>query len=138
MGSGPQLSLETKSRNGVACVAVRGELDMATAPRLDECLAPVEDDGVSAIVLDLRDLTFIDSFGLRALLRARDRAKTNQHRLVLVGANASARRLFELTRTEFLLDDPDTADVLSRFVGSESRGTGEALAAVLNVDARVA
>jgi anti-anti-sigma factor len=138
MGSGPQLSLETKSRNGVACVAVHGGLDMATAPRLDDCLAPFENDGVSAFVLDLREMTLIDSFGLRALLRARYRAKTNQHRLVLVGANASARRLFELTRTEFLLDDPDTADVLSRFVGSESRGTGLALAAVLEVDARLA
>lgn len=138
MGSGPQLSLETKSRNGVACVAVRGELDMATARRLDGCLAPFENEGVSAIVLDLRGLTFIDSFGLRALLRARDRAEKNLHRVILVGANASARRLFEITRTEFLLDDPETADVLSRFVGSESRGTGQALAAVLNIDARVA
>ena len=138
MGSGPQLSLETKSRNGVACIAICGELDMATAPRLDGFLAPYEDDGVSAIILDLRKLTFIDSFGLRALLRAHDRAETDLHRLILVGANATARRLFEITRNEFLLDDPDTADVLSRFVGSESRGTGQALAAALNVDARVA
>lgn len=138
MGSGPQLSLETKSRNGVACVSVRGELDMATAARLDDYLAPVEGDGVSAIVLDLRELTFIDSFGLRALLRARDRAAPDLHRLILVGANASARRLFEISRSESLLDDQDTADVLSRFVGSDSRGTGQALAAVLNVDARLA
>jgi anti-sigma B factor antagonist len=138
MGSGAQLSLETKSRNGVARVAVRGELDMATAPRLDGCLAPIEDEGVSAIILDLRELTFIDSFGLRALLRARERAETHLRRLILVGANASARRLFEITRTERLLDDEDTADVLSRFVGSDDRGTGQALAAVLNVDARLA
>lgn len=138
MGSGPQFTIETKSRNGVACVAIRGELDMATAPRLDGFLAPYEDDGVSAIILDLRKLTFLDSFGLRALLRARDRAEENLHQVILVGANASARRLFEITRTEFLLDDPETADVLSRFVGSESRGTGQALAAVLNIDARVA
>jgi anti-anti-sigma factor len=116
-------------------MALCGEFDMATAPRLDSSLAPFEDDGVSAIVLDLCDLTFIDASGLRALLRARDRAKTSGHQLILVGASASARRLFEITCTEFLLDDPDTADVLSRFVGSESRGTGQALAAVLNVDA---
>jgi anti-sigma B factor antagonist len=138
MGSGPQFTLDTKSRNGVACIALCGELDMATAPRLEGCLAPFEDDGVSAIILDLRGLTFIDCSGLRELLRAQDRAKTTRRQLILVGANASARRLFEITRTDFLLDDEDTADVLSRFVGSESRGTGRALAAVLNVDARVA
>jgi anti-sigma B factor antagonist len=133
MGSGPQFTLETRSRNGVACVALHGELDIETAPRLDGCLTPFEGDGVSAIVLDLRDLTFLDCSGLHALLRARDHATTNQHRLVLVGASASARRLFEITRTEYLLDDQGMADALSRFVGSDSPGTGQALAAALNI-----
>lgn len=135
MGTGPQFTLDTKSRNGVACVGVRGELDMATAPRLEGCLAPFEDDGVSAIILDLRELTFIDCSGLRELLRAQDRAKTNRRQLIVIGASASARRLFEITRTECLLDDQGTAEVLSRFVGSETPGLGRALMAELIVDA---
>ena len=135
MGSGPQLSFDTKSRNGVACVAVRGELDMATAQRLDGCLEPFEGDGLSAIVLDLRELTFIDSSGLRALLRASDRATTNQHRLILVGANPAARRFFEITRTQSLLNDEGMVDALGRFIGSDSPSMGEILVALLNIGA---
>lgn len=126
MGSGPQFSVRTNSQNGVASLALQGELDMATFPQLEECLMPLEQDGVSAIIVDLRDLTFIDSSGLRALLRAKERARTTSHRVVLLGASASARRLFEITQTEWLMDDRDAADVLGRFVGNE---------ADLNVDA---
>lgn len=132
MGSEPQFTAQINSRNGVASIALRGELDIATVPDLESHLAPFEGNGVSAIMLDLRELTFIDSTGLHALLRARDRAKTDGHRLILVGARPSARRLFELTGTEFLLDDQDAVGVLNRFVGSETREAGQTLAAYLN------
>ena len=129
MGSGPQFTVRTDSRNGVASVAMKGELDMATFPQLEECLTPFEQNGVSAIILDLRDLTFIDLSGLRALVQARERARTTRHRVILVGADASARRLFGITGTEWLLiDDRDAADVLGRFVGRGSRGSSESLA----------
>jgi anti-anti-sigma factor len=96
---------------------------------------PFESNGVSAIMLDLRELTFIDSVALHSLVRARQRAKANGQRLILVGARPTARRLFELTCTEYLLDDRETAGVLNRFVGSETREAGESLAAYLNADA---
>ena len=132
MGSEPQFSAQINSRNGVASIALRGELDVETVPDLEGHLAPFEGNGVTDIMLDLRELTFIDSTGLHALLRATDRAKTDGHRLLLVGARPSARRLFELTGTEFLLDDQDAVDVLNRFVGSQTREAGQTLAAYLN------
>lgn len=135
MGSGQQFTAQVNSRNGVASIALRGELDMATVPDLEGHLAPFESDGVSAIMLDMRELTFIDSVALHSLVRARERAKTNGQRLILVGARPSARRLFEITGTEYLLDDQDAAGVLSRFVGSMTREAGQSLAALLNADA---
>lgn len=135
MGSEPQFSVQVHSRNGVASIAPRGDLDMATVPDLEGHLAPFESDGVSAIVLDMRALTFMDTKALHSLVRARERAKTNGQRLILVGARPSARRLFELTCTEYLLDDQGTAGVLNRFVGSETHEAGQRLAAYLNADA---
>jgi anti-anti-sigma factor len=135
MASEQQFSAQVNSRNGVASISLRGELDTATVPDLEGHLAPFEGNGVTAIMLDLRELTFIDSTGLHAILRARDRATTDGHRLILVGARPSARRLFELTGTEFLLDDQDAVGVLNRFVGSQTREAGQALAAYLNADA---
>ena len=81
-----------------------GELDLATAPILTDNLAPFEGNGVSTIVLDLQDLTFIDSSGLLAFLEARRRAMSNGHRLILSGPSPAARRLIEVTGTQVLLE----------------------------------
>jgi anti-anti-sigma factor len=135
MGSEQQFTARVNSRNGVASIALRGELDMATVPDLEGHLAPFESNGVSAIMLDMRELTFIDSVALHSLVRARERAQTNGQRLILVGARPTARRLFELTSTDYLLDDRDAVGVLNRFVGSETREAGQSLGAYLNADA---
>jgi anti-sigma B factor antagonist len=87
-------------------MALSGELDMSTAPILREELAQVEDSGTLAIVLDRRDVTFIDSSGLNEFLEARSRAQSNGHRLLMSGATLAARRLIELTGTQFLLVTP--------------------------------
>jgi len=120
MRAGPVLTTRIETRNGVTSVALAGELDMATVSILNQELATLERDGSRAIVLDIRDLGFIDSSGLHALVRAHQRAEHDGHRLLLVGANTFARRLCEMTGTQFLLDAKGTADVLGRFTGDGS------------------
>ena len=90
-------------------IAVSGELDMATAPILEEQLVRAESDGTTALLIDLRELTFMDSTGLHAFLAARNRAETNGRQLLLIGANPPVRRMFELTGQGFLLDDENVA-----------------------------
>jgi anti-sigma B factor antagonist len=94
-----------ESRNGVARIALTGELDMSTVPELDHHLGVCQADGATAIVVDLRDLGFVDSSGLHAFVRARTDAQANGHRLRLIGASRAAQRLFELTGTEFLIEE---------------------------------
>ena len=96
-----------EARDGVARIALTGELDLTSVQILRENLAEFEGDGVVAIMLDLSDLTFIDSSGLHAFLQANARAKANGHRLHIVGATPVARRVFSLTGTEFLVDERD-------------------------------
>jgi anti-sigma B factor antagonist len=124
MGTGQALTARIDTRNGVTSVALSGELDMATVPILNDQLTALEQDGSEAIVLDLRDLGFIDSSGLQAIVQAHTRYQQNGHRFLLVGASPIARRLIEMTRTEFLLDASGTAELLGRFTGDGSR-TGE-------------
>jgi len=111
----PSFGTRVEEHDGVAVMALSGELDKATVPILRENLAPLEGNGLSTIVLDLRDLTFIDSSGLLAFLEARRRAMSNGHRLVMSGASSAAQRLFELTETQFLLDEQVIPDGLVRF-----------------------
>jgi anti-sigma B factor antagonist len=111
----PPFGTRVEEHDGVAVMALSGELDTASVPILRENLAPLEGNGLSTIVLDLRDLTFIDSSGLLAFLEARRRAMSNGHRLVMSGASSAAQRLFELTETQFLLDEQVIPDGLVRF-----------------------
>ncbi|MDQ3722110.1 MAG: STAS domain-containing protein [Actinomycetota bacterium] len=52
-----------------------GELDIATTPQLEQAVTKATSEAVSELVLDLRELTFMDSTGLRALAQARVKAE---------------------------------------------------------------
>lgn len=119
MGSDLLFEVRVESRNGVARVAVIGELDLATASKLSRELAGVERDGAGAIMLDMRDVSFVDSTGLHAVVLAWKRAQLNGHRFVLVGATPAARRLCHISGTEFILDDPTATEVLDEFAHAE-------------------
>src|SRR5689334_8629894 len=115
MGSEASFTVRVESRNGVAKVALEGKLDVATAPTLTHHLNLAEQEDVRAIALDLRDLTFVDSSGLRVLLQAKTRAKTNGHQLLILGVGPTPRRRFDVTGTASLLDEGDATKVLDLF-----------------------
>jgi anti-anti-sigma factor len=81
-------------------IALRGELDFAHAYAFDEELRGVEAQHPACIVVDLRELTFLDSSGLARLLAARRRARRAGHRLVLVRGPAAVQRLFALAAVD--------------------------------------
>jgi anti-anti-sigma factor len=82
-----------RERDGV--VRVRGELDVATASSLEKLLLRPRDRG-EVLGLDLSELGFMDSTGLRVLLRARQAADRGGWEVVLTGASKPVRRLFAL------------------------------------------
>jgi anti-anti-sigma factor len=66
-------SIHTEVRGPGLLVVPRGELDIATAPELEQVVSPPVDAG-GAVVIDLRELTFMDSTGVRLLVAAHARA----------------------------------------------------------------
>ena len=91
------------NRDEVAVVAA-GELDLASADRLGEEVRNVLAVGSAQIVLDLRQVDFIDSTGLRMLLSLRNDAQRNERALTLVPPTPAARRIFDITGTRGLFD----------------------------------
>jgi anti-sigma B factor antagonist len=78
----------------VARVHVGGELDIATTPELERTLDASQ---ARLVVLDLRELAFIDSCGVHAIVNAGIRARQAGRRLVLVRVPANVERMFTLT-----------------------------------------
>jgi anti-sigma B factor antagonist len=77
-----------------AWVHVGGELDIATTPQLERTL---DASRARLVVLDLRELAFIDSCGIHAIVRAGIRARQAGRRLVLVRVPSDVDRILTLT-----------------------------------------
>lgn len=105
-------------------MALRGELDMATIGIFTDALARCEGNGSTALMLDLRDLTFMNATGLHAFLQARDRSRGNGHRLLFVGASRPVRRVFEVTGTESILEEHEAVTTLDQFTGDRQTPEG--------------
>lgn len=78
-------------------VSAAGEADMYTAPRLEQALEGVLALGGTSVVLDLAEVTFIDSTVLGVLLRYRGRLERLGGSLVIVSEDRRILRTFEIT-----------------------------------------
>jgi len=93
-------------------VVVRGEVDIATIPALDEAVATALRADVQQLVVDLAGVTFIGSSGLAGLLRAQRLLREEGARLVLADPSRAVTDLLEMTKlTErFGLGEPRPDD----------------------------
>ena len=96
---------------GVHVVAMRGELDLATAPRLCVRIDAARNVGSRRVVVDLPTADFCDSVGLRALIGSeREMAAGGGRMAVAVRADGAVGRLFGLAGAHELLEVHEDAD----------------------------
>jgi anti-anti-sigma factor len=103
------LEIETQSRDGLAHVVLRGELDLSTVNKVQDELRRVQSETPPIVILDLSKLTFLDSTGLRCLVTADQRARDAGRRVVLVRGPDPVQRVFSITRLEERLEMVDDA-----------------------------
>jgi anti-anti-sigma factor len=98
------LELTTETEGTTVRLALTGELDISGAPRVEQELERIEREAPATIVLDLRDLAFMDSTGLRVILAADGRAREQSRRLVIVRGSDTVQRIIEMTRLDERLE----------------------------------
>ncbi|MHB1912513.1 MAG: STAS domain-containing protein [Acidimicrobiales bacterium] len=91
------LGLEATERNGFAVLAVRGEVDVYTAPRLRERLVEMVSQGHRQVVVDLEGVDFLDSTGLGVLVGGLKRLRSHEGDLTLVCTQRRILKVFEIT-----------------------------------------
>jgi anti-sigma B factor antagonist len=82
---------------GAPCLALAGELDIAEVPRLEHAVDDAIADSEGVFAIDLCELDFLDSSGIRVLLRARALLGREDRTLVLICPHGPVRRAIELT-----------------------------------------
>ena len=93
---GEALTIRVRREQGYAIVTVAGEVDIATVTRLRESLFELAASG-RTLVVDLDQVSFIDSSGLAALVGTARRAAAHGASLQVVCAQPRIRQLFRLT-----------------------------------------
>jgi len=91
------LELTVSQRDGSTIVHAAGELDVNTAPELREQLARLISEHTRLIVVDLGEVSFVDSTALSVLVSALKRLRQADSDLELASPNPSVRRVFEIT-----------------------------------------
>jgi anti-anti-sigma factor len=105
-------SVEEQNLGTATVVVANGELDLRTSPELEECLERVFVTDATLVILDLRQIEFMDSTGLRVLLSAHQRAHDTGKRFGLVRGAEQVERVLRLTGVRELLTVVDAPEEL--------------------------
>ena len=96
------LSLRIEAGSYGPTVRVSGEIDIATAPALRECLAALAEELVVAV--DLTEVPFVESSGIAVLIAEHKRRVAAGGQLVITGSTPLTLRVFELTGVDGVLN----------------------------------
>jgi anti-sigma B factor antagonist len=97
MGVNDQLTIEIRRDAGRAIIGLEGELDMASAEQLEQALDAEDLRREAMIVLDLQQLQFVDSTGLRAILAALERCRERHQEFAITPGSQQVQRLLSVT-----------------------------------------
>ncbi len=92
------LRIDVRSEQDRVVLCLHGELDLASAPLLQGEIESTQADDATLVVLDLDDLEFIDSTGLRIILAAHERSRERGQMLALTRGSQQVQRLMSITR----------------------------------------
>jgi anti-sigma B factor antagonist len=91
-----ELKIQSHVKGGCHTLCLSGELDMVSAPELDSAVTLALAQA-REVILDIEELTFIDSTGLRAILTCHKSCQRIDIPFRLTPGQSQARRLFEIT-----------------------------------------
>lgn len=105
-------SVEIRDGTQAVVIGVSGELDLASSPALERELEGGAASQAEVVIVDLRNLEFMDSTGLSVLVRAHQRAVENGQRFGVVRGPQQVQRLLSLTGVADRLNLADSPDEL--------------------------
>jgi anti-anti-sigma factor len=95
-----RFTVDSERRGGAVLLKMTGELDIATVPQAEHAIEAALDGGGEQLTVDLRELEFIDSSGLRLFIIVAERARNDGWQLTIVRPPEPVRTVFRLTGAE--------------------------------------
>jgi len=94
---GRNLRVEVADTTSPTTVVLIGEIDLSTAGRVREALIAISNSGENKVVVDMTNVTFMDSTGLAALVGPLKRFRSMNGEIVLRSPTRGVRKVLEIT-----------------------------------------
>jgi len=104
------MKLNTRFSAGTAIVTVTGEVDMFTSPDLRQALQQLTGDAVPRIVVDLGEVSFMDSSGIATLVQALKEARPFGGQVILAAPGETVLRVLRLSNLTSLFSVHETVE----------------------------
>jgi anti-sigma B factor antagonist len=91
------MEIKTKNEQSAVVVSIKGRVDTVTASELERCLSELIDRGENLLILNMTDLDYISSAGLRVVLSAAKKLKVKQGDILLTGLLGVVKEVFEIS-----------------------------------------
>jgi len=91
------MEINTRKKDNVFVVSLKGKLDAVTAPEFDKKLEGLLSEGENNLIINLGELEYISSAGLRSILAFAKQLKANGGRMVLAELRGPVKEVFEIS-----------------------------------------
>ncbi|WP_173917757.1 STAS domain-containing protein [Halobacillus sp. Marseille-Q1614] len=98
------LTIDVTNKEKIATVALSGEVDAFTAPKLKDTLLPLTKEEGQTVEVDLQDVNYMDSTGLGVFISALKSTKEHNTSLQLINMQDRVYRLFKITGLTEIMD----------------------------------
>jgi anti-sigma B factor antagonist len=88
--------VEVTQEGPAALIAVSGEVDLSTSPKLRTACMDAAQAGATTVRIDLGNVTFLDSSGISVLVQAQKRLESEGSALVLHRVSGQTRRVLDI------------------------------------------
>ncbi|SHG31864.1 STAS domain-containing protein [Ornithinibacillus halophilus] len=99
-----EISINVKEENEKVVINVSGEIDVFTAPQLKEKIIPLVSAENAEVIVDFKDVNYMDSTGLGVLINAYKATKVNNSHIKIINLQDRVYRIFTITGLDEVMD----------------------------------
>lgn len=104
------MNINTRSKGDIVILDISGEIDLYNAPEIKDIINKLIDEKKYNVVINLEEVSYIDSSGIGALISSLSNLKKYQGGLKIINVYASVRKVFELTKLTSFFEIFDSED----------------------------
>ena len=104
------MEIKNRTVDGIAVLDINGEIDLYNAPEIKETIKKQMDGGLKKVIINLDNVSYIDSSGIGALISSLSNLKKVGGGLKIIKINDTVRKVFELTKLTSFFEIYDSED----------------------------